>query len=315
MTNEVRLEESTKSFSAETLTSMIADSQISVTGFYNNEKASEKYVVIFYNGRTPRHDWVLPFYYRRTNTRIDSATELCDFIKTSTLCLSNERISAFQKEISKNITSFFGNAKVTIPIFKMLLNKCGEWVSNKDFKNPNPQRRIQDIKEKGFTLVTKRVGIKTFHALLPFPPVTAPTYETIPAKTRKAILKALNSTDAYSGKKSSISVLPDHKFPEIRWDKETAVSNKTLSPDDMREKFQLVPESINQAKREVCRQCFQLGSRGRLNSIDFFYKGDAQWPKDVPTTGKLAEQGCVGCFWYDMSEWRKALNNLIKGCS
>lgn len=42
------------------------------------------------------------------------------------------------------------------------------------------------------------------------------------------------------------------------------------------------------------------------------YAGGETWPDDVPRTGKSAETGCVGCFWYDMSAWRDALNKLIR---
>lgn len=148
--------------------------------------------------------------------------------------------------------------------------------------------------------------------LLPFDIVKAPTYEKLPTKVRKAIFAALDGKDAYNDKPVDRSALPDHKFPEIRWTADTAESNNGLSEDEMRDKFQLVPESVNQAKREVCRACFQSGNRGTFAGIDFFYKGDRKWPSGTPTRGKAAEPGCVGCFWYDMAAWRKALNELIR---
>ena len=207
---------------------------------------------------------------------------------------------------------FGAQSTVTLPIFKKLLARCGEWVWNKEFTSSNPQRRIQDLKEMGFTLVTKMEEKKTYHMLLPFDIVKAPTYETIPAKVRKAIFSALDNIDAYNDKPVDRSALPDHKFPEIRWKADTPESNDNLNEDEMREKFQLVPEFVNQAKREVCRKCFQTGRRGKFSGIDFFYKGDELWPKEVPQMGKDAEIGCIGCFWYDMMAWRKALNKLVK---
>lgn len=52
--------------------------------------------------------------------------------------------------------------------------------------------------------------------------------------------------------------------------------------------------------------------RGKLNGINYFYHGDEKWPPNVPTVGPAAKVGCHGCFWFDMAEWRKALNHLIK---
>ncbi len=77
-------------------------------------------------------------------------------------------------------------------------------------------------------------------------------------------------------------------------------------------KFQIVPESVNQMKREVCRKCFKSGFRGKLNGINFFYAGGPTWDKSVPKVGKMAEKGCVGCFWYDMLAWRKTLNERLE---
>jgi hypothetical protein len=85
-----------------------------------------------------------------------------------------------------------------------------------------------------------------------------------------------------------------------------------MPENEIRQKFQLLDNQRNQQKREVCRQCFQTGKRGVLFGIKYFYKGDENWPSDVPKVGKSAEAGCVGCGWYDMAEWRKSLNELTK---
>lgn len=312
MTNETSLEES-RILTAEELTRMVDDKDVKVIGFYDHKKASERYVVVSVASDGEEREWRLPYYYRRTNVRIDNVADLVDYIKECKPRLSAKNIEECKAEFGRLARSMFGkNAGVTLPIFRRLLKNCGDWVWNKDFRNPNPQRRIQAIKEMGFTIATKIEAQNTYHMLLPFDVVKAPTYETIPAKVRAAILAALEGLDAYSGRKSGISILPDHKFPEIRWEKETAESNEGLTEAEMRRKFQLVPESINQSKREVCRRCFQTGMRGKLSEIDFYYAGGEEWPADVPKTGKAAEAGCVGCFWYDMSAWRDALNELIR---
>ena len=292
---------------------MVGDRDIKAKGFWTHTKASESFVIVSICDNGEWREWYIPYVYRRTNTFIDTAHDLAKYIKVRKWFLSGTRVESFKAMMEHQLGVLFGTqSTVTLPIFKKLLSMCGEWIWNKEFTSSNPQRRIQDLKEMGFTLVTKIECRKTYHMLLPFDIVKAPTYEAIPAKVRKAIFSALDNIDAYNDKPADRSALPDHKFPEIRWSADTPESNDCLSEDEMRGKFQLVPEFVNQAKREVCRKCFQTGKRGKFSGIDFFYEGNELWPKDVPQTGKDAEIGCIGCFWYDMTAWRKALNKLVK---
>lgn len=312
MTTETCFEES-RILTADELTRMVCDKDVKVIGFHDHRKASEKYVVLSITDDGKEKEWRLPYYYRRTDIRIDTVAELVNYVRRCRPRLSVAGVRECKEKFGRLANSVFGRkANVTLAIFKRLLKECGNWVCNQAFRNPNSQRRIQDIKEHGFTIATKIEARNTYHMLLPFDVVRAPTYETIPVKVRRAIFDALDGIDAYSGRRSGISALPDHKFPEIRWEKETAESNAELTESEMRRKFQLVPESVNQSKREACRRCFQTGRRGKLSEINFYYAGGETWPDDVPKTGKSAEAGCVGCFWYDMSAWRDALNKLIR---
>ena len=309
----VLLNEQSEKLTAEELTLRVDRKGVTATGFFEHSKASERYVILSVSDGDATKEWYLPYYYRRTNVRIDTTAELVNYVRDCVGLFSRGRIASFKAATGKLSKTLFGkNASVTLPIFRKLLDNCGDWVWNKQFANPNPQRRIQAIKETGFTLATKIEGRKTYHSLLPFDIVKAPTYEVISSKARRAIFKALNGIDAYSGKPASLSALPDHKFPEIRWSAGVEESNEGLSEEAMRVKFQLVPERINQEKREVCRTCFQSGIRGKLNGIDYFYHGDERWPANVPTVGPAAKVGCHGCFWFDMAEWRKSLNRLVK---
>ena len=126
-------------------------------------------------------------------------------------------------------------------------------------------------------------------------------------------LKALNHINAYElSTANKAGLLPDHKFPEIRWDVETRVENpETMSNMEINEKFQLLDNQRNQQKREVCRSCFQTGKRGIIFGIKYFYEGDENWNKDIPKIGKEAEKGCIGCAWYDITTWRKSLNKTL----
>ena len=321
MTTETLLNNGTERLTAEELTMMVGDRDINVCGFWTHTKASESYVIVSVKNGSALKEWYVPYVYRRTNTSIDTKQQLAEYIKFRKPLLTSRCVDDFKRTTKRHIGKLFGaQSTVTLPIFKKLLKNCGEWVWNNELptsnpkrrKSSNPQRRIQALKELGFTIATKMEDQNTYHMLLPFDIVKAPTYETIPTKTRKAIFAALSGLDAYRGKTVDRSALPDHKFPEIRWTTETPESNENLTEEEMRAKFQLVQESVNQAKREVCRGCFQTGVRGKFAGIDFFYEGGERWPTDIPTTGKEAEEGCVGCFWYDMTAWRVALNKFIK---
>ena len=309
----VQLENNTTRRTADMITEALADADIRVSGFYVHNKASEKYVVANYTLGGTRKEWVIPFQYRRTGTFVDTEADMVTLIRGVKDKLTSAHIAEYKQRIKSKVSELFGQgASVTIPIFLQLLDNCGEWVWNKNFHNENPQRRIQDIKETGFTIATMfGEGRRTYHMLLPFDPVKSATYEVIPPNIRKQIFNVHGGVNAYTGEPATTSCLPDHKFPEIRWDKDTPVSNENLKQAEMLEKFQIVPENINQMKREICRKCFQTGLRGKLNGIKFFYKGGEEWDSTIPKLGKGAEKGCVGCFWYDMLAWRKALNEKI----
>ena len=138
-------------------------------------------------------------------------------------------------------------------------------------------------------------------------------YETIPTELRNRILTILNFENVYeSSAANRQGLLPDYKFPEIRWDAETRRANQPdMSEDDIRAKFKLLDNQRNQQKREVCRHCFQTGERGTPFGIRYFYAGTSKWSDDVPQVRIEAEQGCVRCDWYDIREWRNSLNGLI----
>lgn len=98
-------------------------------------------------------------------------------------------------------------------------------------------------------------------------------------------------------------MIPDHKFSEVRWNEETKAENSMdLEDDEIIEKFQLLDNQRNQQKREICRKCFQEGIRGTIYGIEFFYEGDKSRNSNIPTVGKAAEKGCIGCPWYDIEK-------------
>ena len=123
------------------------------------------------------------------------------------------------------------------------------------------------------------------------------------------MVKLLHGYDAYEGKVvNKEGLLPDHKFPEIRWDESTRrESLEHLTDEEIRRDFQLLNNQRNQQKREACRRCFQENERGYPFGIKYYHVGNERWSPKIPRTGKRAEEGCVGCGWYDVEAWRQAI--------
>ena len=174
---------------------------------------------------------------------------------------------------------------------------------------------MQDIKEFGYTLSTTKINCfnckkkTTHHQLLYLTRLGdgKNEYETISPKLKNRILKIFKNYDAYEDNFHSKGLIPDHKFPEIRWEKKTKLENNDLTDEEIKEKFQLISNQRNLQKREVCRKCFQANIRGTIFGVKHYYDGDEKW-NSKHKVGKIAELGCVGCGWYDIIKWRDSLN-------
>ena len=137
-------------------------------------------------------------------------------------------------------------------------------------------------------------------------------YGTLPNELKKRIANVLGNIDIYEDKKC-FDCIPDYKFPKIRWDENTNVKYlDSMTDEEIKSKFQLFSKEIKHEKREVCRNCYQTGKRGIAFDIPYFYKGNEYWDSEIPTKGKDAELGCVGCAWYDFAEWRKHLLEVLQ---
>lgn len=292
---------------------------ILITGkVITNSKASEMYVPAKFTYPNSTWEGYVPIEYRRTGLSIDP-NDTDSIYAHLNYCYEEMNPSKFEAWKTEQLAFWkteHSNSKETREFFDILLEggwKCG---SCEMPRNPNPQRRIQDLKEYGYTIAT---NLKRYcpncrrntsqRIMLPIPRCgnQGNGYETWSPELRKRIIRVLGGKDVYE-ETISPHVLPDHKFPEIRWDDETKADNpETMTDDEIRAKFQLMTNQRNQQKREVCRNCFQTGVRPYPFGIEFYYQGDAQWNPNIPVKGKAAEQGCVGCGWYDMEEWRHRL--------
>lgn len=296
-------------------------SDIRILAFRKHSKASEKYVDVRITF-SPNDIWEgsIPYYYRRTGIFIETVSELCEYLKSIKKFFKQDNIKKFVENEKKRFQTEMAGKKVTKTFFDALLNMNWNGVENDLPNNPNWARRIQDIKEFGYTLATDTnreiAGSSTrgTHILLvPIPKGGVTGYEVMSTTFKNKAIKVLSRINIYelsSANKSGL--LPDHKFPEIRWGKNTKEINENLHDRDIKEKFQLVDNQRNQQKREVCRKCFQTNKRGIIFGIEYFYEGGIDWPTNILKTGKEAENGCIGCGWYDIKKWRDSLNELIR---
>jgi len=284
-------------------------------------KASEKYIdVTFCYESMPEYKISIPIEYRRTGTSI-AENEIDEYLEDVYVDISPQRWNDWKKQ-QESFWKDKPRAGITKSFFDVL-TKHFNWccVSCELPQNPNWARRVQDLKEFGYTLATdtKRYCPSckkktTQLCLIPLKRGGITGYETWSPALRNhiiSLLKIYDSFEAKRGKKESL--LPDHKFPEIRWDDETRrESLEDLTDNEILNDFQLLTNQRNQQKREICRGCFQTGKRGIIFGIPFYYEGDENWDKNIPKQGKQAEKGCIGCAWYDIEKWRKELAKKLK---
>lgn len=301
---------------------LLDNKYIIVESFREHSKASEKYIDVTFvqpDGYTWKGS--IPYFYRRTGLFIETAEDLIDYLNEIYSHFTNKEILEFQTKERKRWDDEMSGKKTTKAFFDTLLDLKWKSVKYDLPSNPNWARRIQDIKEFGYTLATDtRKTVKgkyetdTHILLVPLPKGGVTGYEVMSPAFKAKAISVMESINVYEfSKANKHGLLPDHKFPEIRWDEETRAENPDEMPDkEIKEKFQLVDNQRNQQKREVCRKCFQTGIRGKLYGINYFYQGNESWPDDIPKVGKEAEKGCVGCGWYDIQKWRESLNALIK---
>jgi hypothetical protein len=295
----------------ELLQNMLIGQNIFVHSLSEHSKASEAYVEVTFR-QDSGFEWsgLIPHFYRRTGLFVETEEALVSYLVSIKPLFVQSIIEAWIRDEITLWNDEFATKTVTKPFFDTLSTL--KWTSNFP-PNDNPQRRIQDIKEMGYTISTRRDGRKTERLLVPIPRGFQTGYETFSKHFISKSIKVLKALNVYElGSANRGGLLPDHKFPEIRWDAETRAEN----PDDMANeeikcKFQLIDNQRNQQKREVCRKCFQTGKRGTLFGIKYFYEGNDNWDANIPKVGKAAEQGCIGCGWYDIEKWREELNKLI----
>lgn len=296
----------------ETLTTFLNGKGIFVSEFIDNNKASEKYVrTAFVQDDGFKWDTVVPYMDRRAGLNIQTERELAEYLISIKPYFRKKAMEDWKrKELKRGLIG----GSVTPLFFKVLLSFKEEF--ERFPVNPNSARRIQDIKDAGYTLasVPRPNGLKGYNRiLLPLPLHTEMGYETFSPQFKARVIRILKERNAFEARVTAKKALiPDHKFSEVRWDDETKAENSMeMTDEQIIQKFQLLDNQRNQQKREICRHCFQEGIRGTIYGIKYFYKGSEEWDSEIPKIGKAAEEGCKGCPWYDIEKWRKELNKLL----
>lgn len=321
-----------KKLELEKVQEFLKGSNITVIGFLDNSKASEYYVrTQFVQNDGFTYTTIVPYVYRRTGLELRDEKEIAEYLKSVKKFFTKNWIKSWIAKEKKECLADIENkkkknedkvsrgkkaTKIVTPYFLLKLLTLEETSGDKLPENRNPQRRLQDLKDSGYTIPIVQYGReKTTSTLLPFPKHEEMGYEKGFTKQFKArVIRLLKQRNAFEAKVTPVkSLIPDHKFSEVRWDEETKAENSMdMTDDEIIQKFQLLDNQRNQQKREICRKCFQEGVRGTIYGIDYFYKGTKLWDKNISTKGKAAEKGCEGCPWYDIEEWRNCLNKTLK---
>lgn len=295
------------------LQELLKESNIAVSEVIHNSKSSESYIrTTFKQNDGFKWETVVPYHIRRSGLFLETEAELADYLKGIKQYFTENAMKEWAKVEHKKWEAT--NAEVTKEFFFVLLS----FKEETEFPpNDNPARRIQDIKDAGYTLASIPGGPKkkTKRILLPIPLNNEMGYETFTPQFKNRVIRLLQGVNAFEAKMTAVrGLIPDHKFSEVRWDEQTKAENSMEMTDaEVVEKFQLLDNQRNQQKREVCRRCFQEGKRGVIYGIPFFYEGNENWPNNIPTVGKIAEKGCIGCAWHDIERWRSELLKLVNG--
>ncbi len=137
----------------------------------------------------------------------------------------------------------------------------------------------------------------------------------IAASLVQKILKAYSYRDVIEQReRSAHELVIDHRFPMERWGNSKPPHLSSMSETEIKKKFQLLKKDMsgnhNLLKSRSCERCIRTGKRGTPFGIRFWYKEGEEWPS-IHQRGAEAEEGCIGCGWYDFETWRNALNQKL----
>ena len=200
-------------------------------------------------------------------------------------------------------------------LHKILLDL--EWHCGKcELPGTQPAKAIQILRQYGYSLEKKtqyceRCKEKTvYRRMVSLEVCRATTLRSkYTGKYRKQIIEYYKGVEAVSGRKMASNELEvDHKFPQVRWKANEKEINE-ISEDIIKTKYQLLTRQNNLLKSRSCEKCKDTGRRGVFINIIYFYAGGEEWDSNLSSDD---EAGCVGCFWYDIIEWKRSINEFIE---
>jgi len=162
------------------------------------------------------------------------------------------------------------------------------------------------------TLVCERCKGKTIHRKLKSLEILEETKirSGFTQKLINRIKNVLNFEEALFLRKMMPRELEvDHKFPQVRWNKNETENGSDMKVEEIKEKFILLTRSNNLLKSRYCERCCKTGKRGCFPGVYFWYVGDEEWDDKID---KHDEAGCEGCFWHNPYKWREELNKIVK---
>lgn len=183
-----------KTFELEKVQGFLKGSNITVIEFLDNSKASEYYV----RTRFVQNDgftWttIIPYVYRRTGLELRTEKEIAVYLKSVKKFFTKEWIKSWKEKEERECLADIENKKrknedkvsrgkkandIVTPYFLLSLLTLEETCGDKLPINRNPQRRLQELKDRGYTIPIVQYGReKTTSTLLPFPKYEEMGYE------------------------------------------------------------------------------------------------------------------------------------------
>ena len=286
---------------------------IVVTDLFTHTKLKQKMVkTTFIQNDTFMFTTYVPYIDMNKGINNLTVEEVANYLISIKKYFNREWIQKWVKE-QKDKWDAISSREDTKPFLELQLSLKLE---DETFGNPNYASRLRDLRKLGYTITSvynKNTG-RYSRIMLPLPLHPESTYETVPKNITQTLARLKRYIEAYSGDKMDEDfLLADHKFPESRWDENTPKDNDpNMTDEEILRKFQLLDNASNLRKKQMCESCTATGIRPAIYGLTYFYKGKAKWDASIPEIGKDAEDGCVGCPWYDIEEWKKQFNERFK---
>ena len=243
---------------------------------------------------------------------------------------NEENFSAWQQSVERIIERDYTKNDGSVHNYAVALQHlcCRDWRCAKCAQNQAPEigtqfnTAIKTLRNKGFCIIQDRrmceICAKRQNHFTLFP---GRVWRRINQKNRydaynhieDRVFDVLNCYNAWDGKKQPKTLLLiEHKFPEARWkEDESKIWTKDTTDEQIKAAFQLMTNAQNLSKRQACDSCVATNIRPMDPfNIGYYYKGDNRFRADLygeKGRNENVEEGCVGCFYYDCEEWRKAL--------